>query len=268
MSESDVLWVKLSDQIDAAFLDSHPEIRVICAPFTGLDGIDEQACQDRGIEILSLRGDRPFLDSIVATSELTIALILALLRRIPAAAEHVRGGCWNREPFRGRDLASCTSGIVGFGRVGQQVDEMLRGFGVTTIATNQVSLFVALGMDDCDIVTVHVPLNVETRGMCNAGFFDSMKPGAFFVNTSRGEVVDESALLAALESGHLAGAALDVVCNERGERNPRLIEFANRHPDRLIITPHIGGWSYPSCEMAERRIAEKLAEWRKGCIDH
>lgn len=244
------LWVKLSDTVDAAFLDRHPGTRVICSPTTGLDHVDLDECRRRGIEVISLKGDTEFLRGVPATAELTVGLILSLLRKIPAAVEHTRAGGWEREQFKGRDLQDCVVTIVGHGRIGHQVERILRGFGTP------VTFDIAHG----DIVSVHLPLTDETRGAIGPDEFAKMKPGAYFINTSRGEIVDENALLAALESGHLAGAALDVVCNERGERNARLFDFARRNPDRLLITCHIGGNSWPSCEMAEKRIAEKLAE--------
>lgn len=251
-----ILWVDLSQQIDAAFLDKHPEVRCIAAPFTGLDSIDEAECAKRGIDILSLRGDTEFLRGVCATAEHTVALILALLRDIPSAAVHTALGGWDRNLFQGRELKDCLVGIVGYGRVGRQVERILNGFDAIPSPVFRRDF-----LSPYKIITVHVPLDDKTRGMCNAEFFSRMKPGSCFINTSRGEVVDESALLSALESGHLAGAALDVVCNERGERNPKLTQFALRHPDRLILTPHIGGNTVESRAATKQRIADKLCAW-------
>lgn len=268
----EVIWVRLDQTIDAAWLDANPEVRCLCSPTTGLDHIDVAECERRGIEIISLNGDTEFLRSIPATSELTIGLMLALLRKIPVAAEHARNGGWERERFQGRDLADCTVGIVGYGRIGRQVERMLLGFGCRVTVTNDLD-YRWLGI--CDVVTVHVPLTEDTRSMFSVPAFAAMKPGAYFVNTSRGDVVHEDALIEQLEDGHLAGAALDVIHGERKlsdsrrEQNrlkgrERLLAYAQENPNKLILTPHIGGNSQPSRALAEQRIAEKLAAWKKG----
>lgn len=248
----EVIWVRLRHRIDAEIMDASPNLRCIVTPTTGLDHIDLAECERRGITVLSLKGETNFLRTIPATAEHTMGLMLALVRKIPAAAEHVREGGWDRYQFQGRDLERMPVCVVGqWGRIGQMVGGLCEQFGMHLCILEQAEL-----------VTVHVDLNETSRGMCNAKFFASMKPGSFFINTSRGEVVDESALLAALESGHLAGAALDVLCGEPEPKWP-LIDYAREHPDRLIITPHIGGFTMESLERVECFMAEKLIHWIK-----
>lgn len=251
---AECLWVRLN-RVDAASLNTMPNLKLIACPCTGIDHIDLAECKRSNIRVLSLR-DTDVLPTITATAEHTIGLILALVRKIPCAVESTKRGEWNRLPFMGRELSDMTAAIVGEGRIGRMVCERLRSFGC----------LVNYGPSDADddIVSIHVDLNETSRGMCNADFFRSMKPGSYFINTSRGQVVDEAALLSALRDEHLAGAALDVACGEPDSINPDLVAYANEHPDRLILTPHIGGYAAEAIEKAEVGLARKLLEVING----
>src|SRR5271154_5766855 len=127
---ADVLWVRLRHQIDLEVMDAAPNLRVIATPTTGLNHIDLSAAEARGIRIISLRGETAFLEHIYATGEHTLALILALMRHIPAACRHVTEGAWDRDLFRGRELHGKTAGIVGYGRVGRMVGGYLQALGM------------------------------------------------------------------------------------------------------------------------------------------
>jgi D-3-phosphoglycerate dehydrogenase len=266
---SEVLWVRLRTKIDSEVMDAAPHLKVIVSNTTGLDHIDLEEAARRNIRVVSLRGETAFLSTITATAELTLALLLALVRHVPGAAAHARQGRWDRYPFKGVDLAGKTAGVVGFGRVGRIVGRLLVAFGMRVLATGKdldtcrpepgVTL---LPLDDmlpvADVITLHVELNPGTRGMFGVRAFRMMKPGAWFVNTSRGEVVDEPALFDALESGHLAGAALDVVTDSyRSEWSSPLQVYAATH-DNLIVTPHIGGFTVESLERTEVFLANRL----------
>lgn len=252
--QPEVIWIRLRVRIDATVLDAAPNLRCIVTPTTGLTHLDLAECERRGIAVLSLKGETEFLQGIPATAEHTIGLILALIRKIPAACEHVRQGGWDRYQFQGRDLKGMLRYIVtGQGRVGKQVAKLCDAFGMKAV----------LKLADADVASIHVDLNDTTRGMCDASFFSRMKSGAYFINTSRGEVVNEPALLDALESGQLAGAALDVLCNEPEPRGP-LIDYARENPTRLIITPHLGGYTKESLERCECFMADKLLRWIKA----
>lgn len=254
-SECEVLWVQLK-RFD---LSGFPKLKYIACPCTGLDHIDLAECKRRNIRVLSLR-DTDVLPTITATAEHTIGLILALVRKIPQAVESTRRGEWDRSRFMGRELSEMKFRLVGHGRIGNMISSRLHAFGCH-YANPELA---------ADIVSIHVDLNDSTRGMCNAEFFAAMKPGSYFVNTSRGQVVDEAALLASLRSGHLAGAALDVICGEPDHVNPPLpninplFEFARQYPDKLILTPHIGGFTSDSLEKAEVALARKLIEVVNG----
>lgn len=229
---------------------------LIASPTTGTDHIDS-----RDIPLISLKGDTDFLQSVYATAEHTIALILALLRHIPQAHADVMAGNWQREKWRGRELSEMTVGVIGHGRVGKQVVSMLEAFGCAyhtyDIAWRAKRFEYVLA--DSDIVTVHVELNETSRNMFTYDQFCLMKPTAYFINTSRGAVVDEDGLLRALRERKIAGAALDVVCDEPNV-NPALLEYARTH-NNLIITPHLGGNTDESRRKTQLRIVDKIRSW-------
>ena len=273
MGSVDALWVRLRHQIDEEVLSAAPRLRVIVTNTTGVNHIDLDAARRRGIKVISLRGEVELLKTVRGTAELTLGLVLALVRHLPAATAHVREGGWDRYPFKGHDLYEKTAGIVGFGRLGQIVASYLRALGMRVIATTRdgdrtkrvegvtmVRLEELLGQ--ADLVSLHVDLNPETRGMMGVRQFAAMKRGAWLVNTARGEVVDEAALLDALKSGTLAGAALDVVAGEPmvDVRNRPLLQYAATH-DNLIVTPHIGGYTFESLARTEQYLADKLLDF-------
>ena len=270
VAEADVLWVRLAHPIDAEVMDAAPNLRVIATPTTGLNHIDLEEARRRGIRVLSLKAEKEFLTDIRATAEHAVGLMVSLLRHLAAAVEHVARGGWDRDRFRGRELYGKTAGIVGYGRLGKIVARYLRAFDVRILAAdpNEDSASVEPGvrlvplgelLRESDIVTLHVNLSAKTRGLFGREQFAAMKPRAWFINTARGELVDEAALLDALRSGHLAGAALDVLCQESagGMGNHALVAYAREH-DNLLITPHLGGCTEESMEKTELFLAGKL----------
>ncbi len=274
VGDADVLWVRLRHRVDAEVMEAAPRLTVIVSPTTGLNHIDLAEAARRGIRVLSLRGETDFLNDVRATAEHTLALMLALLRHVPAAVAHVRDGGWDRDRFKGRELHGKTVGVVGCGRLGRIVARYLAAFDVRVLGTDP-----ALRGDDAgphvtltsleellaraDIVTLHVNLDERTRGFFGRPQFAAMKRGAWFVNTARGELVDEQALLDALRSGRLAGAALDTLADERpaGMAEHPLVAYARTH-DNVLITPHIGGCTAESMEKTELFLATRLCERR------
>ena len=270
-ADADVLWVRLRHRIDATVMDAAPRLRFLVTPTTGLNHIDTEEAARRGIRVLSLQGAREFLDGVRATAEHTIGLMLALLRGIPASTRHVRAGGWNRDLFRGRELYGKTVGVVGYGRLGRVVARYLEAFEATVLAADpfvkpaDVAGAVRLTslpelLASADIVTLHVSLTAETANLLSRPQFACMRRGSRLVNTSRGEVVDEAALLDALRRGKLAGAAVDVISGEHGKGRMRspLVTFARRH-ENLLVTPHIGGCTAESMEKTELYMAGELA---------
>ena len=263
----DAVWIRLAHRIDASLLELAGRCRVLACAVTGLDHIDLMACEARGIRVVSLKGEADFLKEVRATAELTIALSLAVLRRLPAAVDDVARGSWTRDRFRGRELHEKTIGLVGMGRLGSLVAKMLRGFDVRILGCDPRADFPhelaeQVGLDDLlarsDLVSLHVAYGPATHHLIGSAEIAKMKPDAYLVNTSRGGVVDEGALVDALKRSAIAGAALDVVAGEpTPDFRSELFEYARSHQN-LVIVPHIGGNTHESVAKTERFIARKV----------
>jgi D-3-phosphoglycerate dehydrogenase len=267
----DAFLTPLTVQTNREVLQRARRLRVIATPSTGTDHINMVEAAERGITVLSLRDDLEFLNTVTATAELAWALLLAVARRLPEAINAARGGHWGRDEFRGTQLSGKTLGIVGYGRLGRMVAGYGRAFGMTTLACDVKPMtmpneirqvpFDEL-LERADVVSIHVHLSQDTRHLFDASAFQRMKVGSILINTSRGAVVDENALLSALKMGQLAGAGLDVIDGEwrHDLADHPLISYARQHSN-LLISPHVGGVTRESQSMAYRRIIEKLAEY-------
>ena len=270
LADFDVLIVRLANQIDREVIDAALRLRVIVTATTGLDHIDVRYAQERGITVLSLRDETEFLREVRATAEHTWALLLGLLRNIVPASIAAHQGNWYRDMFRGRELNGKRLGIVGLGRLGKMVARYGQVFGMAVGAFDPLVQEWEDGvrrestlndlLKKSDILSLHVPLNTETQGLIGATELALLPPGAVIVNTSRGQLIDEFALIQALKNKKLAGAALDVVAQERKNDNRQkspLLDYAGNH-DNLLITPHIGGATYESMAKTEVFMAHKL----------
>lgn len=274
LSMYDGIWIRLGLCIRKVDLPVDMRCRWLVTATTGTDHILPEAMA-AGLAVLSLRGRLEFLDTIHATAEHTLALLLALARRIPWAHGAVLSGRWDRDAFRGVELKGRTAGIIGCGRLGRRVAEYLLALGMHVVGYDPyVNSTVGIDMirdplmllRQCDVVTVHVALTESTCGLVGREWFAAMKPGALFINTSRGTMVDELSLLECLQSGRLAGAAVDVLSGEPavGIGHP-LIRYATQR-DNLIITPHIGGAVEGVMARCEEHMADVVcrtieAEW-------
>jgi glyoxylate reductase len=222
------------DPVDGDFLDrAGPQLRVVALFAVGYDNVDLAAATERRV----LVSNTP--DVLTrATAELAVALVLALLRRVAEGDRHVRRRApWGFAPtfMLGEGLAGKTLGIVGLGRIGSEVARLAEAFGMHIVSSSRsggLPLEELLGQ--ADVVSIHCPLSPETHHLIDADALRRMKPRAVLVNTARGPIVDEEALVAALEAGELAGAALDVYEREP-EVHPRLLGR-----DDVVLTPHVG----------------------------
>lgn len=268
---ADILWVRLRHRITAGLLELAPRLRAIASPTTGLNHIDLEAAARRGIKVLSLQGEFDFLKDIRATAEHTLALTLGLLRHVPQSVRDVRRGNWERDRFRGSELFGKTVGVIGYGRLGRIVAGYYLAFGARVLVCDPAAepnsipdslqlLPLETVLERADLVTLHVNLTAANTGFFRSRQFAQMKPGAYLVNTSRGELIDDEALLTALRSRRLAGAALDVISGEHDPGKSPLIEYS-RHNDNLLITPHVGGCTRESMEKTEVFLANRVSQW-------
>jgi D-3-phosphoglycerate dehydrogenase / 2-oxoglutarate reductase len=253
----DALVVRSGTKVTAEVLAAGERLRVVGRAGTGVDNIDVDAATQRGILVVNA----PAANS-VAAAELTIAFIMALARRLPQAHDSLQGGKWERSKFMGFEVRGKTLGLLGLGRIGTEVARRARGLEMNILAYDPVvstdraaQLGVTLAtLDDMlaqsDFVSIHVPLIDSTRHMLNAARLAQMKPTAYLINAARGGIVDEAALLAALEHGRIAGAALDVFEQEPPSGSPLI-----GHP-RVVAVPHLGASTLEAQALAGVDVAE------------
>ena len=253
-------------------LKKFSSLEIIATPSTGTNHIDLDFCKKNNIETFCLRGSET-VNEITASSEFTFALLLSLVRQIPKAFEYARNGTWREveNQLRGREISTMTIGIIGIGRIGGNVARYAHAMNANIIGydpyKNDLPQYIKVMhsadevIKNSDILMNCVHLSEETYKMMNAEKFSLMKKNSFFINTSRGDVVDEDALLSALNSGHIQGAALDVISGEQDVNLPKssLIQYA-RNNDNLIITPHIAGLSYDSESKAQMAAAKAIKD--------
>lgn len=240
-------------------IDSMPRLRLIVIRSTGFDHIDLRAAAERGIAVSNVPDYGS--DSV---AEFTMGLILSLTRKIPHAVANSRRGAYTVEGLMGVDLAGKTLGLVGLGKIGRNVQRMATAFKMNVVVHDPYkadSIGLETLLETADIVALCCPLTPETHHMIDAAAIARMKPGAFLINTSRGSVVDSAALMSAVDSGHLSGAALDVLEGEDAMRDMK----SDGHVERnlalmkhraLLVTPHL---AYDTIE-AVQRIRETTAE--------
>lgn len=251
------LIVRSATMADEELLDRASSLEVIGRAGVGLDNIDLEAATRRGIAILNAPAG-----NTTSTAEHTFALLLALARGIPDAAASMRVGSWERKSLKGAQLAGKTLGVVGAGRIGTEVVRRARAFGMEVLVSDPClsaararelgvrSVPLERLLEVSDYVTLHVPLVDDTRHLIGAAELQRMKPAAALINAARGGIVDEAALIAALEVGDIAAAALDVFENE-----PLPDDDPLRRCPNLIMTPHIGA----STPEAQREVAIEIA---------
>ena len=230
----DGLMLMLTDRVDDELLDAAgPQLRIVADYAVGIDNVDVEACRRRGVVV----SNTP--DVLTeTTAELTIAIVLALLRRVAEGDRLIRRGeqwIWAPNLMLGRGLASLTLGLVGYGRIGRAVARLADAHGMNVIhSTRSSGIPLEELLVTADVVSLHLPLSDESRHLIDAAALAQMKPSAVLVNVSRGPIVDEEALVTALREGRIAGAALDVFEREP-EVHPGLLELEN-----VVLVPHLG----------------------------
>jgi D-3-phosphoglycerate dehydrogenase len=264
LAEADALVVRSAVQVDDALMSHAPKLRVIGRAGVGVDNIDAEAATRRGIVVMNTPGA-----NAVAVAELTICQMIALARKVPTANATMHAGKWEKKSLQGSELRAKTLGILGLGRIGLEVARRARGFGMELIGSDPfVSAAVArengialVPVEElfarADYLTLHVGLTPQTNGIINAKTLATMKKGVRIVNCARGELVCEADLAAALKSGQVAGAALDVFNVEPPKESPYF------ELDNVILSPHIAGSTAEAQEAVGVQIAQQVREYLK-----
>jgi D-3-phosphoglycerate dehydrogenase len=264
LADADALVVRSAVQVDDALMGQAPKLRVIGRAGVGVDNIDAEAATRRGIVVMNTPGA-----NAVAVAELTLGLMIALARKVPAANASMHAGKWEKKSLQGAELRGKTLGILGLGRVGLEVARRARAFGLEVIGSDPfVSAAIArengiklVSLDEMiagsDYITLHVGLTPQTAGVINAKSIAAMKKGVRIINCARGELVEDAALIEALKSGHVAGAALDVFTVEPLKDSPYT------ELDNVILSPHIAGSTAEAQEAVGIQIARQVREYLK-----
>ena len=264
LQDADALVVRSAVQVDDALMEHAPKLRVIGRAGVGVDNIDAEAATRRGIVVMNTPGA-----NAVAVAELTIGLMIALARKVPAANATMHAGKWEKKSLQGSELRAKTLGILGLGRIGLEVAKRARGFGME-IAGSDPFVSAAVARENgialvpveelfarADYLTLHVGLTPQTNGIINAKTLATMKRGVRIINCARGELVCDADLAAALRSGHVAGTALDVFSVEPPKESPYF------ELDNVILSPHIAGSTAESQEAVGVQIAQQVREYLK-----
>lgn len=261
-----LLDASMKVRITDAMIADAPGLRVISCATTGSDHIERNELERRGIPVHTLREDPELLRNITPAAELSWALLMACARRLPPAVRHVQEGGWNREAFPGRMLLGKRLGLIGCGRIGGWMARYAAAFGMEVAGYDPhldpwPETIRQAGLEELfeqsDFVSIHVHLSEETRGLVSRDLLERARPGLILINTSRGALVDEAALVDGLRSGRIAGAGLDVLEGEPEIAEHPLRRLALEH-DNLLITPHCGGFSPDAVRLVCRRAAEKI----------
>jgi D-3-phosphoglycerate dehydrogenase len=258
LAEADGIVIRSGTQLTAEVLEGQSRLRAIVRAGVGVDNIDVAAATRRGIVVMNTPGG-----NTVSTAEHTLALMLALARNVAPANDSLKAGKWDRNAFTGSQLEGKTLGVVGLGRVGLAVARRAQGFGMSVVGfdpflsaekAHELGIESVQRLDDlwprCDFLTLHTPMSAETRNIVDAAAIARMKPSVRIINCARGGLIDEAALLEALNSGKVGGAAIDVYDPEPPPAGHPLVN----HP-AVLVTPHLGA----STEEAQVSVAVEAA---------
>ncbi|MCX2740796.1 NAD(P)-dependent oxidoreductase [Pontibacter anaerobius] len=262
------LVVRSKMRITAETLELADNLKYVARAGAGVDNIDQQALQERGIQLLAANEGNS-----QAVGEFSVGVLLSLLRNISRSHSQVQQKVWLREENRGEEISGKTVGIIGFGNMGQSFARLLTGFGCRMLAYDRfapekINLPVARVpleqiQAEADIVSLHIPFIQENLFFANDAFFSGFSKPFWFLNTSRGDVVDQQALVRHLRVGSIKGAALDVLENEKlhtlTEQQQQDFEFLASAPN-VILTPHIAGWTHESYVKINEVLVRKIQQ--------
>ncbi len=258
------LAVRTKFQVDREMIDAAPKLKFIARAGAGMDNVDEAYAQSKGIACINApEGNAD------AVAEHAMGMLLSLMNKLRQADQQVRTGIWDREENRGWELKGKTVGIIGYGYMGQSFAQKLQGFGVDVIAYDKYKTGFSdayareVSMEEIvkfsDVLSLHLPLTRETRNLVDTEYLFHFRKPIFFLNTSRGEIVNTSAVLKAIADGKILGAGLDVL---EVEKFPALAEqnwYAElAKNDKVVLSPHVAGWTFESYRKISEVLAEKL----------
>lgn len=258
IGDYDALVIRSGTQVTAKVLEAATRLRIVGRAGVGVDNVDVPVATERGIIVVNSPGG-----NTIAAAELSVAMLLSLSRNIPQAYCSMKAGEWNRSKYVGNEVYQKTLGVLGLGKIGQEVAKRCQAFGMKVIACDPFiprEAAAAVGvelveLEEClkrsDYISLHLPKNKETTGMIGAKQFAMMKDGVRIINCARGGIIDDDALTAALKSGKCAGAALDVYVSEPPDFSHELFSLPN-----VVTTPHLGA----STEEAQTNVAIDVAE--------
>ncbi|WP_144555902.1 phosphoglycerate dehydrogenase [Bacillus sp. X1(2014)] len=261
IGEYDALIVRSQTKVSEELLKAAGRLRVIARAGVGVDNIDVNAATKKGIIVINAPGA-----NTIAATEHTIAMMLSLARKIPQAHQKTVSGQWDRNSFKGVELYKKTLGVIGMGKIGTEVAKRAKSFGMNILGFDPYlteERAKKLGMtkasldviaQESDFITIHTPLTNDTRGLINDAYLRKTKKGVRFVNCARGGVIDEKSLVRAIQSGHVAGAALDVFEKEPVS-DPELLQNPN-----IIVTPHLGASTVEAQEKVAQEVSAEIIE--------
>ncbi len=266
IGDYDGLAIRSATKVTADLLDAASRLKVIGRAGIGLDNVDIPAATKKGIVVMNTPGG-----NVVTTAEHAISMMMALTRNIPQATASMKAGRWDKKKLQGREIMNKTLGVIGFGKIGSVVADRARGLKMRVIVYDPVVQpeviekqgFEPVSLDSlyqqADYITIHVPKNQNTLGMVNKDAFAKMKDGVMIVNCARGGIIEESDLQAALASGKVAGAALDVFSTEPPPADHPLL--AN---DKVILTPHLGASTLEAQTNVAVAVANQIIAYLKN----
>jgi D-3-phosphoglycerate dehydrogenase / 2-oxoglutarate reductase len=257
----DALIVRSQTKVTDELLAAATRLRVIARAGVGVDNIDVNAATRKGIIVINAPGA-----NTIAATEHTLAMMLSLARKIPQAHKKTSNGEWDRNSFKGVELYKKTLGVIGMGKIGTEVAKRAKSFGMNILGFDPylteeraqklgiTKASLDLIAQESDFITIHTPLTNDTRGIINDEYLGKTKKGVRFVNCARGGIIDEKALVRAIQSGHVAGAALDVFEKEP-VADPELLENPN-----IIVTPHLGASTVEAQEKVAQEVSAEIID--------
>ncbi len=266
-----VLVVRLGYKIDKFFLQSYPNLQYILSPTTGLDHIDIRYCEKEGIRVISLNDIKKDIENVSSTAELTLGLIVSLIRKIPQASYSVLfDRKWDRDAFRTRQLSNMSIGIIGVGRIGTMVAKYTNAMGMKVFGydvekdkkhfddNNIQQLDLKDLLASSDIVSMHASSTPENARLLNKQNLSFLNKGTYLINTARGNLVCEETIIELLDANILYGYAADVIDGELNKKNFNSVIFQNMKKYNILLTPHIGGCTSDAMETTELVLAQEF----------